>query len=43
MPTRSFAALPPEAAEVLRPVLPGLAEETIEAIASEVPDYARAM
>jgi PucR C-terminal helix-turn-helix domain len=43
VPSRSFAVLPPEAAEVLRPVLPGLAEETIEAIASEVPDYARAM
>src|SRR4051794_4288231 len=41
--SRSFAALPPEAADVLRPVLPGLAEETIEAIAREVPDYARAM
>ena len=41
--SRSFAALPPEAADVLRPVLPGLAEETIAAIAAEVPDYARAM
>src|SRR4051794_14213961 len=41
--SRSFDALPPEAADVLRPVLPGLAEETIAAIAREVPDYARAM
>jgi hypothetical protein len=41
--TRSFAAIPPEAAEVLRPVLPGLADETIAAIAVEVPEYARAM
>src|SRR5918992_3132899 len=39
----SFAAVPPEAAEVLRPVLPGLADEMIAAIAVEVPDYARAM
>src|SRR5436305_7116059 len=35
--------LPPEAADVLRPVLPGLADETIAAIAVEVPGYARAM
>ena len=41
--TRTFAAVPPETAEVLRPVLSGLADETIEAIAVEVPDYARAM
>jgi hypothetical protein len=40
---RPFEALPPEAAEVLRPVLPRLADETIAAIAAEVPDYARAM
>ena len=40
---RTFAAVPPETAEVLRPVLSGLADETIEAIAAEVPDYARAM
>src|SRR5918999_114181 len=39
----TFAAVPPEAAEVLRPVLPGLADEMIAAIALEVPDYARAM
>ena len=32
-----------EAADVLRPVLPGLADETIAAIAREVPDYERAM
>src|SRR5690348_14094402 len=45
MPTvdRSFAVLPPGAADVLRPVLPGLADETIAAIAREVPGYARAM
>src|ERR671933_390603 len=45
MPTagRPFAALPPGAADVLRPVLPGLADETIAAIAREVPGYARAM
>jgi hypothetical protein len=40
---RPFATLPPEAADVLRPVLPGLADETIAAIAREVPGYARAM
>lgn len=39
----SFAAVPPEAADVLRPVLPGLADEMIAAISLEVPDYARAM
>jgi DNA-binding transcriptional ArsR family regulator len=39
----TFAAVPPEAAEVLRPTLPGLADEMIAAIALEVPDYARAM
>ena len=41
--TRPFAAIPAETAEVLRPVLAGLADETIAAIAVEVPDYARAM
>ena len=41
--TRPYEAVPPEAAEVLRPVLPGLADETIAAIAREVPGYARAM
>jgi hypothetical protein len=41
--TRPFAALPPETADALRPVVAGLAEETIAAIAAEVPDYARAM
>src|SRR3954464_1090751 len=40
---RPFAAIPAEAAAVLRPVLPGLADEMIHAIALEVPDYARAM
>src|SRR5919108_336510 len=39
----TFATVPPEAADVLRPVLPGLADEIIAAIADEVPDYARAM
>ena len=39
----TFAAVPPEAADVLRPVLPGLADEMIAAIALEVPDYQRAM
>ena len=39
----TFAAVPPEAAEVLRPTLPGLADEMIAAIALEVPDSARAM
>src|SRR6266540_3282226 len=41
--TRPFEAVPPEAAPVLRPVLPRVADETIAAIAREVPDYARAM
>src|SRR5215217_1841566 len=41
--TRPFEAIPPEAAAVLRPVLPKLADETIAAIAREVPDYERAM
>jgi hypothetical protein len=39
----TFAAVPPEAADILRPVLPGLADEMIAAISLEVPDYARAM
>ena len=39
----TFTAIPPDAAAVLRPVLPGLADETIAAIAREVPDYERAM
>ena len=39
----TFAAVPPEAADVLRPVLPALADEMIAAISIEVPDYARAM
>jgi hypothetical protein len=41
--SRPYAAVPPEAASVLRPALPGLADEMIVAIAHEVPDYARAM
>src|SRR5215208_7303742 len=41
--TRPYEAVPPEAADVLRPVLPSLADETIAAIAREVPDYARAL
>jgi hypothetical protein len=41
--TRPYEVVPPEAADVLRPVLPGLADETIAAIAGEVPGYARAM
>ena len=41
--SRSYEAVPPVAADVLRPVLPALADETIAAIAREVPDYARAM
>jgi hypothetical protein len=42
-PRTPFAAIPPEAADVLRPALPGLADEMIAAISLEVPDYARAM
>ena len=41
--SRPYAVVPPEAARVLRPVLPRLGDETIAAIAREVPDYARAM
>jgi PucR-like helix-turn-helix protein len=40
---RTYARLPPEAGAVLRPALPGLADEIIAAIAAEVPGYARAM
>jgi hypothetical protein len=40
---RTFAALPRETAHVLRPVVSALADETVAAIAAEVPDYARAM
>ncbi len=39
----TFAAVPPDAAEVLRPGLPAVADEIIAAIAEDVPDYARAM
>lgn len=41
--SRPYAAVPLEAAPVLRPALPGLADEMIAAIAREVPGYARAM
>src|ERR671917_2353433 len=41
--SRPYAVVPVEAAPVLRPALPGLADEMIAAIAREVPDYARAM
>jgi hypothetical protein len=40
---RSFEAIPVEAAAVLRPLLPRLADEIIATIAREVPDYARPM
>src|SRR3954452_9492844 len=39
----SFESVPADAAEVLRPVLPGLADEVIATIAREVPDYQGAM
>ena len=42
-PSRPYAAIPAEAAAILRPVLPSLADEIIAAIAREVPEYARAM
>jgi len=38
---RPWNALPPQAAAVLRPQLPGLADEVIEAISQGVPAYAR--
>jgi hypothetical protein len=38
---RPWAALPPRAAEALRPELPGVAEEIIAAISAGVPEYAR--
>jgi hypothetical protein len=41
--SRPYQVVPPESAAVLRPALPGLADEMIAAIAREVPDYARAM
>src|SRR3954452_12914743 len=37
------AALPPSAADALRPALPGLADDIIASIAAEVPGYARPM
>ncbi len=39
----SMGSIPPAVGTVLRPVLPGLADETIAAIAREVPGYRRAM
>jgi hypothetical protein len=41
--SRPYEVVPPQAADVLRPALPGLADEMIAAIAVEVPGYARAM
>jgi hypothetical protein len=38
-----LATLPPDAADALRPALPGLADDIIAAISAEVPDYARPM
>ena len=40
---RSWEALPPELAQVMRPQLPALAEEIIAAISHGVPDYARSL
>src|SRR5438132_12250627 len=40
-PAQDAARLPRELATALRPILPGLAEETIGAIGREVPDYRR--
>ena len=36
-----WEALPPEVAEVLRPELPGLADEIVAELSHGVPDYAR--
>jgi lambda repressor-like predicted transcriptional regulator len=36
-----WEALPPEVAEVLRPELPGLADEIVAELSHDVPDYAR--
>ncbi len=41
--SRQRPAIPPEVAAVLRPVLPELADDTIAAIAREVPGYRHAM
>jgi PucR C-terminal helix-turn-helix domain len=38
---RSWEELPPEVAQVMRPLLPALAEDIIDAISEGVPDYAR--
>jgi hypothetical protein len=39
--THPWGALPPEVAEVLRPELPGLADEIVTEVSHGVPDYAR--
>ena len=36
-----WEALPPEVADVLRPELPGLADEIVTELSHGVPDYAR--
>jgi hypothetical protein len=41
--TAPFEAIPADASHVLRPVLSELADEIIAAIATEVPDYSRAL
>jgi hypothetical protein len=38
---RPWESLPPEVARIMRPELPGLADDIIEAIGRAVPDYAR--
>ncbi len=43
MPPPPWAALPPELAVVLRPTLPALAEEVIDAVGRDVEDYRRPM
>ena len=39
--TEPWRALPPEAADAIEPVLPEVTREILEAIAREVPEYAR--
>jgi len=41
IPERPWNAVPPEVAETLRPELPGLADEIVEAIRHGVPGYSR--
>jgi PucR C-terminal helix-turn-helix domain len=41
VPERPWHALPPAAADALRPVLPGLADEIIVALRDGLPEYAR--